>query len=120
VTLRASHLPRLRAAGPLGALLAAQGEANALDNATTQLGRSWPGLPDDLLNFQHDPLACAVALGWEGVTVEEVPTHLGVRDGRLLMRRRQGARPLRMITAVDGRAFEEAWCTAVERASAGR
>jgi purine nucleosidase len=119
VTLRASHLPRLRAAGRLGALLAAQGEAHALDNATTELGRSWHGLPDDLLNFQHDPLACAVALGWEGVTVEEIPTHLEVRDGRLLMRPRRGARPLRVVTAVDGPAFEEAWCTAVERASAG-
>jgi purine nucleosidase len=119
VTLRGSHLPRLRAAGRLGALLAAQGEAHALDNATTELGRSWRGLPDDLLNFQHDPLACAVALGWEGVTVEEIPTELEVRDGRLLMRPRLGAPPLRVVTAVDGPAFEEAWCTAVERAPAG-
>jgi inosine-uridine nucleoside N-ribohydrolase len=119
VTLRASHLPRLRAAGRLGALLAAQGEAHALDNAITELGRSWRGLPDDLLNFQHDPLACAVALGWEGVTVEEIPTELEVRDGRLLMRPRPGAPPLRVVTAVDGPAFEEAWCTAVERAPAG-
>jgi purine nucleosidase len=118
VTLRASHLPRLRAAGPLGALLADQGEAHARDNATTDLGRSWPGLPDDLLNFHHDPLACAVALGWDGVTVEEVPTQLEVRDGRLRMTPREGAPALRVVTAVDGPAFEEAWLTAVERASA--
>ena len=117
VTLRASQLPRLRAAGPLGALLADQGQAHARDQATTELGRSWPGLPDDLLNFHHDPLACAVALGWDGVTVEEVPTGLEVRGGRLLMTRQAGARPLRVVTAVDGPAFEEAWLAAVERAS---
>jgi hypothetical protein len=111
-------LARLRAAGPLGALLADQGEAHARDNGTTELGRSWPGLPDDLLNFHHDPLACAVALGWDGVTVEEVPTRLEVRGGRLRMTQRDGARPLRVVTAVDGPAFEEAWLAAVERASA--
>jgi purine nucleosidase len=115
VTLRASHLPRLRAAGPLGALLADQGEAHARDHAMARLGRSWPGLPDDLLNFQHDPLACAVALGWEGATVEETPTRLEVRDNRLRMAPWEGAPPLRVVTAVDGPAFEEAWLTAVER-----
>jgi purine nucleosidase len=121
VTLRAAHLPRLRAAGPLGALLADQGEAHGRDHAMAALGRSWPGLPDDLLNFHHDPLACAVALGWDGVTVEQVPTRPEVRGGRLRMTRlaaHPAARPLRVVTAVDGPAFEEAWLAAVERASA--
>jgi purine nucleosidase len=118
VWLRAAHLPRLRAAGPLGALLADQGEAHARDQGTTGLGRSWPGLPDDLLNFHHDPLACAVALGWEGVTVEEVPVRLEAGGGRLRMATQAGARPLRVVTGVDGRGFEAAWLAAVERASA--
>jgi purine nucleosidase len=118
VTLRAAHLPRLWAAGSLGALLADQGEAHARDSGTATLGRAWPGLPDDLLNFHHDPLACAVALGWDGVTVEEVPTRLEVRGHRLRMTRQAGARPLRVVTAVDGPAFEEAWLAAVERACA--
>jgi purine nucleosidase len=117
VWLRACHLPRLRAAGPLGGLLADQGEAHARDQALADLARIWPGLPDDLLNFQHDPLACAVALGWEGVTVEEIPTHLGVRARRLRMTQRAGAPRLRVVTAVDGPAFEEAWLAAVERAA---
>jgi purine nucleosidase len=117
VWLRAAHLPRLRAAGPLGALLADQGAAHARDQGTTRLGRAWPGLPDDLLNFHHDPLACAVALGWEGVTVEEVPTRLEVGGGRLRMTQAPGGRPLRVVTAVAGRAFEEAWLAAVERAA---
>ena len=29
-----------------------------------------PTLPADLLNFHHDPLAAAVAVGWDGVTIE--------------------------------------------------
>jgi len=116
--LRAAHLPRLRAAGPLGALLADQGEAHARDQGTTTLARAWPGLPDDLLNFHHDPLACAVALGWDGVTVEELPLRLEVGGGRLRMTRDAGGRPLRVVTAVDGPAFEEAWLAAVERAAA--
>jgi inosine-uridine nucleoside N-ribohydrolase len=118
VHLRAAHLARLRAAGPLGALLADQGEAHARDQGTTALGRAWPGLPDDLLNFHHDPLACAVALGLGGATVEEVPTGLEVGGGRLVMTRQAGARPLRVVTAVDGPAFEAAWLAAVERAAA--
>jgi purine nucleosidase len=118
VHLRAAHLRRLRAAGPLGALLADQGQAHARDQGVTDLGRSWPGLPDDLLNFHHDPLACAVALGWDGVTVETIPTGLEAAGGRLRMTRRAGGRPLRVVTAVDGLAFEERWLAAVERASA--
>jgi purine nucleosidase len=118
VTLRAAHLPRLRAAGPLGALLADQGEAHGRDSGAAALARAWPGLPADLLNFHHDPLACAVALGWDGVTVEEVPTRLEVAGGRLRMTRQAGARPLRVVTAVDGPALAEAWLAAVERATA--
>ena len=118
VHLRAAHLPRLRAAGPLGALLAGQAEAHARDQGVTELGRSWPGLPDDLLNFQHDPLACAVALGWERVTVEVIPTRLEAAGGRLRLAAHPGGRPLRVVTAVDGPAFEEVWLAAVERAAA--
>jgi purine nucleosidase len=118
VHLRAGQLSRLRAAGPLGALLADQAEAHARDHGNLELGRSWPGLPDDLLNFQHDPLACAVALGWDGVTVEELPTALEAGGGRLRMTVRAGARPLRVVTGVDGPAFEAAWLAAVERAAA--
>ena len=37
-----------------------------------ELGRVHAGLPDDLLNFHYDPVACAVALGWPGAAVEEL------------------------------------------------
>jgi purine nucleosidase len=117
VSLRAAHLDRLRAAGRLGRLLAHQAVRHARDNGRAELGRAFSGLPDDLLNFHHDPLACAVALGWDGVTISTVPTHLQLRENRLWMMPRQGARPLQVATAVDGPRFEEAWLRAVERAT---
>ncbi len=116
-TLRSVHLSRLRAAGPLGALLADQAEAHARDTGRPELGRMFEGLPDDLLNFQYDPLACAVAVGWDGVAIEEVPTKLEMREHRLWMIRREGEASLRVVTAVDAPRFEEAWLEAVIRAS---
>ena len=110
---------RLRAAGPLGALIAGQSEAHARDNGRTELGRGFDALPDDLLNFQYDPLACAVAVGWDGVTIEDLPVGLELGPERLHMVQALGEPPLPVVTSVDGRAFEEAWLEAVERASRG-
>jgi purine nucleosidase len=70
--LRRTDLPRLRAAGPVGQLLARQGEAHGQTNQMEQLGREHAALPDDLLNFQYDPVACAVALGWSGAAVADM------------------------------------------------
>jgi purine nucleosidase len=118
VHLRAAHIGALRAAGPLGRLLADQGEAHARDNGRMDLAREYAALPDDLLNFQYDPLACATALGWDGVTVEPIPTALELRDDRLVMTERRDAPPLRVVTAVQAERFEEVWLDAVVRASA--
>lgn len=115
VFLREAHLERLRAAGPLGRLLADQGEMHARDNGRGELGRAFARLPDDLLNFHYDPLACAVALEWDRVTVEDIPTRLELRDGRLCMSRSDGEPALRVVTGVDGGGFEEVFLRAVER-----
>jgi inosine-uridine nucleoside N-ribohydrolase len=114
VSVRDAHLKRLRAAGSLGRLLADQAELHARDNGRSQLGRSYPGLPNDLLNFQYDPLACAAALGWKGVTLEDVPTRVELSADRLWTTREDGVPALRVATKVDGPAFEEAWLQAVE------
>jgi purine nucleosidase len=115
VGVRMSHVDRLRASGPLGALIADQSERHARDNGRTEMARSFPALPDDLLNLQYDPLACAVAVGWDGVTIEEIPTALELHDERLWMTRRAGEPVLRVVTKVDGARFEEEWLRAVER-----
>jgi purine nucleosidase len=112
--LRAADLPRLRASGPLGELLARQGQAHGHDFEMAQMGRRHAGLPDDLLNFQYDPVACAVALGWPGATVEETrlqPVHQGE-----LMRFEPwtAGRTIRMLTDLDSASFAEDWLNAVK------
>lgn len=114
--LRAADLPRLRACGRLGELLARQGQAHGHDFQMAQTGRLHTGLPDDLLNFQYDPVACAVALGWPGATVQETRVQL-IRDGELV-RFRPGTdgRLIRILTDLDSGSFAEYWLTAVEAA----
>lgn len=95
VHLRGAHLPRLRACGAIGALMARQAEAYALDRRGG-LAAGYPKLPADLLNFHHDPLAAAVAVGWEGVSY----------DGNV-------------VADVDGDAFAERWLKAIEHLHSG-
>jgi inosine-uridine nucleoside N-ribohydrolase len=120
-TLRSTHVAQLRGSGALGALVADQGEAHARDNARTELGRAYPRLPDDLLNFQYDPLACSVALGWPGVRIEELDVAIGIDEDGLLQMRLDPSRGRRMrvVTGVDGPAFDDAWLDAVVRVSRG-
>ena len=116
---RAAYLPGLRQAGPLGELLARQGEAHEADNQTmARVGARYAHVPDDILNFQHDPLAVAVALGWEGVTIETLPLRLREEDGWLIEEERPDGVPIRVVTAVDGPRFNEFWYERVT--SAGR
>lgn len=112
--LRAAHLPRLRAQGPLGALLARQSEVHARDNGMAELGRSHSGLPDDLLNFHYDPVTCAVALQWPGATIEEMRLHPVLRDGVLRFERSEAGRMTRVVTEVDGNGFAELWLGRIE------
>ena len=114
VTLRRSQLPWLRTSGPLGELIARQSELEA-SGGLGAMGREYPGLPDDLLNFQHDPLACAVAAGWDGVTVEEIPLSLSMDDGLPRLSLHPGGKLIRVVTGVESAAFDEAWRSAVER-----
>jgi hypothetical protein len=83
----------------------------------TNLGRAFPALPDDLLNFQYDPLACAVAAGWEGVTVEELPVVGRLAGGLLRLSIEDRAPKRRIVTDVDAQAFDAAWVDAVLRMS---
>jgi inosine-uridine nucleoside N-ribohydrolase len=109
--LRRAYLPRLRAAGSLAQLIARQAEAFARDEDNeARHGRTCAGLPDDTINFQHDPLACAIALGWaDGVVMDEVPLVTTIEDGWLRQRVDAGGTPTRMVTRVNGAAFSEFW-----------
>jgi purine nucleosidase len=116
--LRAVDLPRLRASGPLGELLARQGQAHAEDFDMASLGRSFPELPDDLLNFLYDPVACAVAADWSGAMMREMRLRASFEGNLQRFRRDEAGAPARVVIEVDGDTFRETWLGAVERAQA--
>jgi purine nucleosidase len=109
--LRRTYLNDLRKAGTLGQLLARQAEAFAVDEQNEKkFGATCGGLPSDIINFLHDPLACAIALGWsDGVEFEELPLILEEKDGWLHETVHPTGKPLRVVTKVDGPQFNEFW-----------
>jgi inosine-uridine nucleoside N-ribohydrolase len=112
--LRAADLPRLRASGPLGRLLAAQGVAHGQDCNMAAVGRAHAGLPDDLLNFQYDPVAVAVAVGWSGTAIDEMRLQPTVTGDVLRFQREPEGRPTRVLVDLDRTRFGETWLSAVE------
>mgnify|MGYP001206771017 CR=1 FL=1 len=108
--LRRAYLPALHQAGPLGRLIARQAEAFAQDAGMEErYGSTCAGLPRDIINFQHDPLAVATALGWEGVRIERLPLAVRMEAGWLHEEERAGGRPVAVVTAVDGERFNALW-----------
>jgi purine nucleosidase len=109
--LRRAYLDDLRKSGPLGQLIARQAEAFAVDEQNEKkFGETCEGLPNDIINFLHDPLACAIALGWSaGVEIEKVPLILEEKDGWLHERIDPLGKPIRVVTKIDGRRFNQFW-----------
>lgn len=110
-SLRRAYLDDLRRAGALGRLIARQAEAFAQDEQhERQFGATCAGLPQDTINFQHDALACAIALGWEtGVELAEIPLMVTEEDGWLRERIHPAGNPVRLVTAVDAARFNQHW-----------
>lgn len=111
--LRRTYLPQLEKSGRLGQLIVRQANLCARLERYEQLyGETCSGLPGDIINFLHDPLACAIALGWrDGVEVETIPLKLETREGWLYeIPDRGGGVPTRLVTKIDGNAFNECWC----------
>jgi purine nucleosidase len=113
--LRESQLTALKRGGPLARLVATQAEVYAeSEDRAAEYARSYAGLPRDFINYQHDPLACAVALGWEeGVEIEELPLKSTIEDGWLVQRVEDGGSPARVVTRVDAEAFADLWLRTV-------
>lgn len=109
--LRRRFLGDLRNSGAVGQLLAQQAEAFAADEQNEKkFGETCEGLPNDILNFLHDPLACAIALGWnDGVEFEEVPLILQEKDGWLYEQIDPLGKPTRLVTKIDGTRFNNFW-----------
>ncbi len=119
-SLRRAYLATLRQSGPLAQLIARQAEAFAKDwNNEAQYGQTCKGLPEDTINFQHDPLTCAIALGWkDGVEVSEIPLKMEIKDGWLCQRVDDSGKPTRVVTRVNGGKFNELWFSTVVRQNA--
>ncbi|HMN29115.1 MAG TPA: hypothetical protein PKE45_13265, partial [Caldilineaceae bacterium] len=77
-------------------------------------GRTCPGLPDDTINFQHDPLACAVALGWaEGVEIRQFPLQVTIKEGWLVESIDAHGKAANVVTQIDGAKFSAFWLDTV-------
>jgi purine nucleosidase len=110
-SMRRAFLDDLRASGALGRLIAQQAEAFAIDSKHDVLfGETCPELPEDTINFQHDPLACAIALGWnDGVEIQELPLLIEEKDGYISERVDPYGKQYRVVTRVDGPRFSRFW-----------
>ena len=109
--LRRAYLDDLRSSGALGQLIVRQAEAFAIDEQNeTKFGETCDGLPQDIINFQHDSLACAIALGWnDGLEIQELPLLIEEKDGWLHERIHSLGKAIRVVTKVDGSQFNEFW-----------
>jgi hypothetical protein len=86
------------------------------ENKEERYGRAFTALPDDTINFQHDPLACAIALGWnDGVEIRELPLKAEIENDFLRERIDEEGKPTRVVTRIDGAAFSDFWLRAVTR-----
>jgi inosine-uridine nucleoside N-ribohydrolase len=113
-----ADLPALSTGGALAQLIARQ--VSAFDEQwrnAEHWGKTSAGLPDDMVNFLYDPLACAIAVGWKGATVKTLHMRWECgADGLLREWEEPGGKPFQVVTAVDGPAFRSIWLTATRRA----
>jgi len=112
--LRRDYLEKLRESGGLGQLIARQAEAFAIDEQNEEkFGKTCEGLPDDIINFQHDALACTIALGWsDGIEMEDLPLLLEEKDGWLYERiapQGSSVKTIRVVTKINGPRFNKFW-----------
>jgi inosine-uridine nucleoside N-ribohydrolase len=106
--VRDRHLERLDASGPFGRLLARMTRAHGAQYDLAGLAAAHVALPPDLHNFHHDPLAVAVACGWD--------------HGRAITASVEG-RSATVVDDVAGARFVDDWVDVVEafsRTAAGR
>ena len=70
-------------------------------------GETCEGLPRDIINFQHDPLACAIALGYDdGIEIKEIPLVIEEKDGWLHERIDESGKLMKVVTKIEGNRFE--------------
>jgi purine nucleosidase len=110
-----SHLPALCSGGPLAQLIARQALAFERDeHLGERLTPECPALTQDFISFLHDPLACAIALGYrDGIELSTVPVVSSIEEGWWRQREDPAGRPTRLLTGIDGPAFNALWLKTV-------
>jgi inosine-uridine nucleoside N-ribohydrolase len=115
-TLRHADLPVLDTGDAVSQLMARQARSFDAANELEAIDReTCTDLPPDFINHLYDPLGCAVALGWGGAVVEERPLAFAVEDGWLHERVAAGGILTKVVTRVDGPAFDALWLGLVSR-----
>lgn len=107
-------LRSLEVLGELGSLMIRQALLHDEDwkNSNT-LGSKYPELPSDIINFQYDPLTCAIATGWDEIKISNVPLVFEEKDGALVEKIDRSGKTLRVVTTVDGTLFNKHWLDTV-------
>jgi len=115
--LRRAYLHELRETGELGELIAHQAEAFAVDEQNERnYGETCEGLPNDIINFLHDPLACAIALGWnDGVEMEELQLAIEEKEGCLYERIDPTGQSARVVKKIDASRFNTFWLDKIKQ-----
>lgn len=106
--LKRESLEKLSRAGDMGQLLVRQVELHEkLYKNEEKYG---------LINFQHDPLAVAIALGWrDEVEIQQIPLEFEQKDGWLHETIAPTGKLIPVVTKIDGGEFSDYWVRVVTR-----
>lgn len=109
--LKRSFLEKLKESDDLSKLIAKQGELFAKDEQMEEkYGRTCSNLPNDLINFLHDPLAVAIALGWnDEVEIKELPLKYEIENSWLTEKIVPSEKPTKIVTKINGEKFSNFW-----------
>ena len=88
--------------------------------AHLRLAHAHAALPDDLLNFQYDSVACAVAVGWAGARHQTMTLKPVLDAGVLRFAPHDRGRVTDVVVDIDTDDFTERWFSAVEATSSPR
>jgi purine nucleosidase len=108
-------LVTLRQGGPLARLIAHQALAFQRDeHLGERLLPDCPALPRGFINFLHDALACAIALGYrDEIEIRTLPVVSSIEGGWLCQRADPAGCPTRLVTGIGGEAFNAQWLRTV-------
>ncbi|MBP9714867.1 MAG: nucleoside hydrolase [Candidatus Pacebacteria bacterium] len=104
-----ADLEALKKSDSLGQLLAKQAEEWKKDEKMAEKYGDCENIPKDIINFQYDPLTAAVALGWDGVEIQEFPLVVEEKDKILHERIENAGKIFKVVTKVDGARFNKFW-----------